>query len=388
MTDFVRRLCIAVAAIVAAASAQPAQAADVFTTSVPHAILIDVGTDTVLFAKDAESRIPPAALAKLMTTAVVFDALKAGKLHLTDTFTVSENAWRTGGAPSGGTTMFAKLSSTISVDDLLHGVVVQSANDGCIVLAEGMAGSEGGFAKQMNDEGAALGLTDSHFTNSTGLPDPDQYVTAHDLARIAEHLIVDDAAYYPLYAQRDFTWNKIRQSNTNPLLDMGIGADGLKTGYLEEAGYGLVGSAVQDGQRLIVVVTGAKSEKERSEEARKLLQWGFTAFEKVSYFKPGDVIAEARVFGGEKGSVSIVSKEPISLLLPKDTQEEVDGRVVYRGPVQAPVAAGQEIGTLQLSANDQVLREAKVYAANDVKPGDFRERLVGNLRELLFGWWY
>ncbi|HVZ15321.1 MAG TPA: D-alanyl-D-alanine carboxypeptidase family protein, partial [Bauldia sp.] len=291
-------------------------------------------------------------------------------------------------APSGGTTMFAKLGSTISVDDLLHGVVVQSANDGCIVLAEGMAGSEGGFAKQMNDEGAALGLTDSHFTNSTGLPDPDQYVTAHDLARIAEHLIVDDAAYYPLYAQRDFTWNKIRQSNTNPLLDMGIGADGLKTGYLEEAGYGLVGSAVQDGQRLIVVVTGAKSEKERSEEARKLLQWGFTAFEKVSYFKPGDVIAEARVFGGEKGSVSIVSKEPISLLLPKDTQEEVDGRVVYRGPVQAPVAAGQEIGTLQLSANDQVLREAKVYAANDVKPGDFRERLVGNLRELLFGWWY
>jgi len=377
---------IAVAAILAGFNGR-ALAVTPFTTSLPQAILIDAATGSVLFAKDADTHIQPAAMAKLMTTAVAFDALKAGTLHLTDTFPVSENAWRKGGAPSGGTTMFAKLNSSLSVDDLLHGIIVISANDGCIALAEGMAGSEAAFAGKMNAEAAKFGLANSHFTNATGLPDPAEYVTVRDVATLAQHIVADFPEYYPLYAQRDFTWNKIHQFNTNPLLDMGLGADGLKTGYSDQSGYALVGSAVGDGRRLIVAVSGAKSEKERATESQKLLQWGFANFQPVSYFRAGEKIAEARVFGGSTGSVALVSKEPIDVLLPRDGAPEVDGRVVYRGPVQAPVKAGQEIGTLELTVDDQLLREAKLYAASDVGVGDFRERLVGNVRELLFGWW-
>ncbi|MEJ0012765.1 MAG: D-alanyl-D-alanine carboxypeptidase family protein [Bauldia sp.] len=377
---------IVFAALVLAA-ALPARA-EVFESRAAHAILMDAETDTVLFGKDAEVRMPPASMAKLMTMAVVFDALKSGKLKLTDEFPVSENAWRSGGASSGGSTMFAKLGSSIKLDDLIHAIIIQSANDGCIVVAEGMAGSEAAFADMMNAEAAKIGLTGSHFTNATGLPDPNQYVTAHDLARLAKHIIVDYAAYYPIYSQTEFTWNKIRQQNRNPLLDMGIGADGLKTGYTEESGYGLVGSALRDGQRLILVVNGTKSEKERAEEARKLMDWGFRAFERVSYFAAGEPIGDARVFGGDAGSVDLVSKVPVDVLLPRGTTTAVKGRIVYRGPVTAPVTAGQEIGTLQLTtADDQPLREAKVYASADVPVGSVRQRALSSLRELLLGWW-
>lgn len=361
--------------------------AEVFESRAEHAILVDAETDTVLFAKDAEVRMPPASLAKLMTMAVVFDALQSGKLKLDDEFTVSENAWRTGGASSGGSTMFAKLGSSIKLDDLIHAIIIQSANDGCIIVAEGMAGSEAAFAEMMNAEAAKLGLTGSHFTNATGLPDPDQYVTAHDLARLAKHIVVDYAAYYPIYSQTEFTWNKIRQRNRNPLLDMGIGADGLKTGYTEESGYGLVGSALVNGQRLILVINGTKSEKERAEEARKLMDWGFRAFERVSYFAAGETIGEARVFGGDAGSVSLVSKAPVDVLLPRGVATAVKARIVYQGPVAAPVRAGQEIGTLQLTADDRPLREAKVYAAEDIAVGSVRQRALSSLRELLLGWW-
>jgi D-alanyl-D-alanine carboxypeptidase (penicillin-binding protein 5/6) len=362
--------------------------AEVFESRAAHAILIDADTDTVLFAKDAEVRMPPASMAKLMTMAVVFDALKNGKLKLEDEFVVSENAWRSGGASSGGSTMFAKLGSSIKLDDLIHGIIIQSANDGCIIVAEGMAGSEAAFAGMMNAEAKKLGLTGSHFTNATGLPDPDQYVTAHDLARLAKHIIVDFAAYYPIYSQTEFTWNKIRQQNRNPLLDMGIGADGLKTGYTEESGYGLVGSAVRDGQRLILVINGTKSEKERAEEARKLMDWGFRAFERVSYFAAGDVIGEARVFGGDAGGVGLVSKVPVDVLLPRGVTTAVKGRIVYQGPVSAPVTAGQELGTLQLTtADDRPLRDATLYASSDVATGSVRQRALSSLRELLLGWW-
>lgn len=368
-------------------AAFPARA-EVFESRAEHAILVDAGTDTVLFAKDAEVRMPPASMAKLMTISVIFDALKSGKLKLDDEFVVSENAWRNGGASSGGSTMFAKLGSSIKLDDLIHAIIIQSANDGCIIVAEGMAGSEAAFAGMMNAEAKKIGLTNSHFANATGLPDPDQYVTAHDLARLAKHIITDFPEYYPIYSQTEFTWNKIRQQNRNPLLDMGIGADGLKTGYTEESGYGLVGSAVVDGQRLILVINGTKSEKERAEEARKLMDWGFRAFERVSYFAAGEPIGDARVFGGDAGSVGLVSKVPVDVLLPRGTTTVVKGRIVYEGPVAAPVTAGQEIGTLKLTtAGDQPLREAKLYAADDVPVGSVRERALSSLRELLLGWW-
>jgi D-alanyl-D-alanine carboxypeptidase (penicillin-binding protein 5/6) len=362
--------------------------ADVFESKAEHAILVDADTGSVLFAKDAEVRMPPASMAKLMTMSVIFAALKSGKLSLDTEFVVSENAWRSGGASSGGSTMFAKLGSSIKLDDLIHAIIIQSANDGCIIVAEGMAGSEANFANMMNDEAARIGLTGSHFVNATGLPNPDQYVTAHDLARLAMHIISDFPEYYSIYSQTEFTWNKIRQHNRNPLLDMGIGADGLKTGYTAESGYGLVGSAVRDGQRLVLVINGTKSEKERAEEARKLMDWGFSAFERVHYFAPDQVIGDARVFGGDSGSVGLIARKPVDVLLPRGAPPDVKGRIVYKGPVHAPVAVGQQIGTLQITTgDDQPLREAPLYAANDVAVGNLQQRAWSSIRETVLGWW-
>jgi D-alanyl-D-alanine carboxypeptidase (penicillin-binding protein 5/6) len=321
-----------------------------------------------------------------MTVAVVIDAIKSGQLSLDTEFQVSENAWHHGGANSGGSTMFAKLGSTITVSDLLRGVIVQSANDGCIVLAEGMAGTEATFANLMNAAARKLGLTNSHFTNATGLPDPDQYVTALDLAKLARHIIYDDPEYYPIFAEPEFTWNKIRQLNRNPLLGMNIGADGLKTGYTEASGYGLVGSAVRDGQRLIMVINGTKSEKERAEEARKLLDWGLRGFEKIELFRNGEEIARASVFGGTEGSVGLVGKGAVAAFLPRGSRDLIQGRIVYRGPVPAPVEAGQEIGTLQIMLGTDLLREAPVYANQDIGRGSIPQRATDGLKELLLGW--
>jgi D-alanyl-D-alanine carboxypeptidase (penicillin-binding protein 5/6) len=376
--------CGAAAAYAQSAPATPGLPID---TTVEHAILVDEDSDAVLYAKDAEVRMPPASMSKLMTVAVVFDALKAGKLKLTDEFTVSENAWRSGGAASGGSTMFAKLGSSISVDDLIHGIIIQSANDGCIVMAEGMAGSEAAFAQMMNDEAKKIGLTQSHFANATGLPDPGQYMSAHDLARLAKYLIANFPEYYPIYSQTEFTWNKIRQFNRNPLLDMNMGADGLKTGYTKESGYGLVASAARDGERLILVINGAKTEKDRGTEAKKIMDWGFANFERVKFFNDDTVLGSARVFNGVSGSVDVVTRGDVNVLLAHGTRDQVQGHIAYRGPLPAPVKAGQQVGTLQLTQNDHVVREAKVYAAKDVAVGSMRQRVESGLRELLFGWW-
>jgi D-alanyl-D-alanine carboxypeptidase (penicillin-binding protein 5/6) len=362
-------------------------AAQEFATRAPHAILFDAETDTVLFQHDADARMPPASMAKLMTMAVVFDGLRTGRLRFDDEFLVSENAWRTGGASSGGSTMFAALGSSIRLEDLMRGIIIQSGNDACIVVAEGIAGTEATFANMMNEQARKLGLTGSHFTNSTGLPDPDQYVTARDLARLANHIIETYPEYYAIYSEPEFTWNKIRQSNRNPLLDMNIGADGMKTGYTEESGYGLVGSALRDGQRLILVINGTKSEKERAEEARKIIDWGFRAFERVNLFANGEVIADARVFHGETSGVGVVSKGPVDILLPRGFGDQIRGRIVYQGPIEAPIDEGQEIGTLEITVNNQLLRETKVYAATDVAVGGMQQRAIDGLQELLLGWW-
>jgi D-alanyl-D-alanine carboxypeptidase (penicillin-binding protein 5/6) len=372
------------AATIAASSSVSAQ---LFETKATHAILMDSETGTVLFQKDADTRMPPASLAKLMTSAVIFDAVKTGKLKLTDTFTVSENAWRTGGANSGGSTMFAKLNDSIELQNLMRGIIVQSGNDACIVVAEGMAGTEATFADMMNAEAKKIGLTGSHFRNSTGLPDPDQYVTARDLAKLAYYIIHEFPDFYEIYGEPEFTWNKIKQRNRNPLLDMNIGADGLKTGFTEESGYGIVGSAVQNGQRLIVVIGGTKSDKERAEEARKLLEWGFRAFEKVQLFAKGEIVASAKVFGGAESTVGLVSREPLDLLLPRGSREAVKARVTYTGPVQAPIEAGQEIGVFRVTAGDDLIMEERLFAEKAVDVGTMRQRAVDGLQELLLGWW-
>jgi serine-type D-Ala-D-Ala carboxypeptidase (penicillin-binding protein 5/6) len=375
-----------ISAALIAIAALPA-VAQTYETRAKNAILIDYDTNTVLFRKDADTAMPPASMAKLMTMAVVFAAIKDGRLTLDDEFLVSENAWRSGGASSGGSTMFAELGSSIRLEDLMRGIIIQSANDGCIIVAEGMAGSESAFADLMNLEARRIGLTGSHFRNATGLPDPEQYVTARDLATLAHHIIATYPEYYKIYSETEFTWNDITQRNRNPLLDMNIGADGMKTGFTEESGYGLVGSAVRDGQRLIAVINGTETEKERAEEARKLIDWGFRAFERIALFADGEIIGEASVFHGDQPGVGLVSKGAIDVLLPLGFTDQMRGRIVYQGPIPAPIEAGQEIGLLQITINNEPLREAKVYAAADVGAGSLSQRAVDGLQELLLGWW-
>lgn len=358
-----------------------------FETRATHALLMDAETRSVLFQNDAEAPMPPASMAKLMTVAVIFDALRKGRLNIDDEFIVSEDAWRRGGAPSGGSTMFAELGSSIKLSDLLRGIIIQSANDACIVVAEGMAGTEETFADLMNAEARKLGLEDSHFVNATGLPDPRQHVTARDLAKLAIHLIETYPKYYRMYAEPDFTWNRITQRNRNPLLEMNIGADGLKTGYTDESGYGLVGSAVHKGQRLIVVINGTKSKKERAGEARKLIDWGFRAFERTAIFETDEIVAEAKVFGGTQRSVGLVGDGAIELFLPRGSRDLIRGRVVYEAPVSAPIEKGQKIGVLHVTIGDDLTKETQLYAEKNVGIGTIAQRATDGLEELLIGWW-
>lgn len=351
----------------------------------PHAILIDAENGGVLFERDPDQLIFPASLAKLMTTEYVFHELKEGRLKLTDEFPVSENAWRKGGAPSRGSTMFAALNSRISVDDLLHGVIIHSANDGCIVLAEGMAGSEEEFARKLTKRAREIGLTKSTFANSNGLPDPGTHVTTRELGLLARYIVTNYPEYYQIYGQREFTWNKIKQPNRNPLLGMEIGADGLKTGFTKEAGYGLVGSAVQNGLRLIVVVNGLKTAKERGEEAKKLLEWGFKSFERRILFAEGQIIGSAKVYGGAESSVPLVAGREVRVMMPKSGGDRLTARIVYNGPVPAPVPQGTPVGVLKVWRNDNVILQMPLTAAEPVVLGGLSKRAFDAVSELMIG---
>jgi len=366
-------------------SVQSAQA-QLFETKAKQAFMIDAETGTILFSKEPDTPFPPASLAKLMTMEVVFHAIRSGSLSLDDTFQVSENAWRTGGAPSGGSTMFAALGSTIRLEDLIQGVIVQSANDGCIIIAEGMAGSEADFAQLMTERARALGMTRSVFKNSTGLPAEGQVVTARELTMLALHIWQEYPEFYQYYTQTDFTWNKILQRNRNPLLRMDIGADGMKTGYTEESGYAIVGSIARDGRRLFATMSGMESAEERAEEARKLLDWGIRAFEKTEIFAEGETVGEAAVFGGEKGDVKLTAEGPVSILVPVANRDRLIARIVYEGPVEAPVEEGTEIGTLKVWIGDTLTQETPLYAAETVGVGKLHQRALGAVEELLIGW--
>jgi len=359
-----------------------------FQTAAPTAILIEAESGSVLFEKNADMLAAPASLAKLMTAETVFNEIKEGNIRLDEEFVVSENAWRRGGAPSGGSTMFAPIHSRIKVSDLLQGAIIQSGNDSCIALAEGIAGSEEAFVRLMNGRARELGLTQSNFTNSTGLPDPEQRVTVRELAKLARHIIHTYPEFYKWYGEKEFTWNKIRQLNRNPLLAMNIGADGLKTGYTKEAGYGLVGSAVQNDMRLIVVVNGLKSSSERADESRRLLNFGFNGFEQRLLFAAGQQVGEARLFGGEQRYVALESlgQKPIRLMVPKNSTERILARVVYRGPVRVPVEQGQEIGVLKVWRGDNVALEVPLQAAQSVGDGPLHRRAMDALAEMFGGW--
>ncbi|NJO53728.1 MAG: D-alanyl-D-alanine carboxypeptidase [Bacteroidales bacterium] len=364
-------------------SVRAASAADVYQTSVPYAILVDYDSGSVLFEKAADVPVPPASLTKMMTMAVVFQAIQDGKISVDDEFVISEHAWRHGGAPSGGSAMFAELNSQVKLSDLMRGVIVQSGNDAAIAIAEGLTGNESSFAQLMTQRAKEIGLTSATFRNPTGYHNPDQKISARDVAKLAAYIIRSFPEFYPIYSQRDFTWNKIFQLNRNPLLAMGIGADGLKTGYVKEGGYNLVGSAVQGGQRLIVVVMGAKSEKERGEEARKLLDWGFRNFESRLLFDKDAAIAEARLFGGAQSRVKLAADGPVKILVPRGSTERITARVAYQGPVRAPVEAGTPIGRLRVMRGETLALEIQVHAAETVEQGDLIQRALDGAQELV-----
>ena len=356
-----------------------------FDGDAPTAILIEASSGSVLFEKNADELRAPSSMMKLMTAEVVFHAIKQGDVKLTDEYHVSENAWRRGGAPAGGSTMFAAIHSKIAVDDLLHGAIIQSGNDACIVLAEGIAGNERIFADMMTRRARELGMTQSTFANSNGLPDPGNKMTVRELARLARHIIQTYPEFYQLFGEKEFTWNKIRQQNRNPLLNSLEGADGLKTGYTKEGGYGMVGSAVQNGMRLIVVVNGLEDPDDRATEAKKMLEWGFRNFEARTLFAPQQPVGYAKVFGGDSRSVKLASPEPIKVMVQKNGTDKLIARVVYNGPVRAPIESGQQVGVVKVWRGAKIAMEAPVYAAESVGKGSTMRRAIDGASELVIG---
>jgi serine-type D-Ala-D-Ala carboxypeptidase (penicillin-binding protein 5/6) len=352
-----------------------------FQTAAPYALLMDFDSGTVLFEKAADELMVPASMVKIMTAEVVFHEIKQGKLGLDAEFVVSENAWRKGGAPSRGSSMFARLGERIKVADLLRGLIVQSGNDAAIILAEGIAGSEDNFARMMTVRAREIGLTRSAFRNATGFHHPEQKVTARELARLSAHIVETYPDLYPMFGEREFTWNRIRQENRLPLLAMDIGADGLKTGNVDESGFGLVGSAVQNGQRLIVVVNGLKTARDRAAESRKLLDWGFRAFEPREIFGKGEVVGEARVYGGTRSGVPLVARNAVRVLVPRGSNERLTLRIVYMGPIKPPVRQGAQVARLRATRGDVQALDLPLYAAEDVGVGNLQQRAVDGLLE-------
>src|SRR5271156_5514311 len=357
-----------------------------FDGDAPTAILIEASSGAVLFEKNADELRAPSSMMKLMTAEVVFHAVKQGDIKLTDEYRVSENAWRRGGAPSGGSTMFAALNSKVSVDDLLHGAIIQSGNDACIVLAEAMAGNERTFAADfMTKRAREIGLPRSTFANSNGLPDPGNKMTVRELATLSRYIIQTYPEFYKLFGEKEFTWNKIRQPNRNPLLNSLEGADGLKTGFTKEGGYGMVGSAVQNGVRLIVAINGLEDPEDRATEAKKMLEWGFRNFEVRTVFSENQTIGYAKVFGGDSRSVALASHDPVKVMVQKNGTDKLIARIVYSGPVRAPFEAGQKVGAVKVWRGANVAVETPVYAAEAVGRGSTMRRAVDGVAELAIG---
>lgn len=367
-------------------AAAPGEAAPLFSTKARQVYMVEAKSGTVLLADNENQAFPPASLAKLMTMDLVFEALKKGEITPDTTYRVSENSWRKGGAPSGTATMFAALNSEIRVEDLVKGVVIQNANDACMILAEGMAGSDALFASRLSDRAKDLGLSRSIFGNSTGMPDAESRTTARDMVELARHIQTAYPDYYALYAQPDFTWNKIFQRNKNPLLGLNMGVDGLGAGYAEGAGFAIVASVERNGTRLFLAMGGLASDKERTEEAKRVLEWGLTSFENKVVFKDGETVGQASVYGGDAGRVDLVAKGPIELYVPINNPDRLSARIVYRWPLRAPVVEGQDVGTLKIYSGERLLREVPLHTASAVGTGSLVSQATDALMEMMFFW--
>jgi D-alanyl-D-alanine carboxypeptidase (penicillin-binding protein 5/6) len=357
------------------------------TTKARQAIIVDADTGAVLFQHNADELMPPASMSKLMTLEVIFKALSTGQVKLEDEFLVSVNAWRKGGAVSSSSAMMVPVNTKETLDQLLQGIIVQSGNDACIAVAEGMAGSEDAFAKLMTEEARKIGLVKSTFRNATGLYEPEHLMTARELAILARHLIREFPDLYQRFGQREFMYRKHRFFNRNPLLALNIGVDGLKTGYVKEAGYGLVASAKQDNRRLIVVVNGMERQDERKNEAVRLLEWGFKSFTEYSLFDAGEVVAKARVWGGSRMFLPLVGTNGVSVILPKSqANQRLRAELVYRSPLKAPIRKGDTVATLRVTTANQAVNEIPLQAGEDVAPSGVVRRGLDTLVHMAFRW--
>ncbi|WP_026088198.1 D-alanyl-D-alanine carboxypeptidase family protein [Bartonella rattaustraliani] len=357
-----------------------------FQTSASQLRLLDSETGTILFDKQSDIAFFPASLAKLMTAEVVFHKLKEGLLDGTQKFKVSENAWRKGGAPSGTTTMFAKINTEISVSDLLRGLIIVNGNDAAIVLAEGISGSEADFAKLMNQRAKTLGLLNSHFVNATGLPEEGQFVTLRDMITLARYIVREYPDYYMLYREPSFTWNHIFQRNKNPLLSKGIGVEGFAFGYSQEEGFSMIASVYKNHQRLFLAINGLQNNKGHTKEIERIFQWGMTAFDLKTIFTKGEKVGSASVYGGAQNFVSLIVKEPINFMLLNERKVNVKARIKYHGPLKAPIVLGQQIGVIQIVEDKRVLLEKPVFAGNNVQEGSFFTKAKNAFYEITIGW--
>ena len=330
-------------------------------TQAKHALILEVETGVVLLDKGTEERIPPASMSKIMTAYVVFGMLKEGRAKLTDELPVSERAWRLQGSK-----MFVPIGGTISIDDLLKGVIIQSGNDACLVLAEGLAGSEEAFVELMNQKAKEIGLKDSHFANVSGLPDPDHWMTARDLATLAIRTMKDFPEYYHYYSEMDYEYNNIKQGNRNPLLYKNVGADGLKTGHTEEAGYSLTASVARNDRRIILVLNGLPTMKARAQESERLIDWAFREFNDYRLFAAGDKVEDGDVWLGAEAKVPLTVAKDFVVTLPRKSRRDMKVAIDYDRPIPAPVKQGDTVGKIVMTAPDVPAMEAPLIAAESV----------------------
>lgn len=354
-------------------------------TPATQAFLVDVTTGAVLLDKNGDTPMPPASMSKLMTLFMVFERLQDGRLSLDDKFYVSENAWRKGGAKTGGSTMFLEPGMRVRVEDLIRGIIVQSGNDACIVVAEAISGSEEAFADEMTERARELGMNDSIFKNSTGWPHPEHKMSPRDISKLAKISVKNFPEFYHYYSETKFIYNGISQSNRNPLLYKDMGADGLKTGHTDESGYGLTASATRGDRRLVLVVSGLVSKKIRSSESERLLEWGFREFDNYDLFKKGDVVTDAEIWLGKSPSIPLVIENDLTLTLPKKARRGMVVKAMYQTPIPAPVAKGDHVATLSISAPGVDPIEVPLLAGAGVTKLGLTGRLMAAVNYILWG---
>lgn len=354
--------------------------AQALETKAKQAILLDFETGDILLEKNSDERMYPASMTKMMTAYMVFDRIKDGSLSLDDTLPVSEAAWR-----KGGSKMFIEVGKDIRVEDLLRGIIIQSGNDATIAVAEGLSGSEEAFAVEMTAKARDLGMMNTQFKNASGWPDPEHYTTARDLSILAVSIIRDHPEYYHLYSETEFTYNGITQGNRNPLLYADIGADGLKTGHTEASGYGLTASAVVGERRLVLVLNGMESKKDRITESKSVMTWGLREWNRYSLFQAGQTVVDGKVWLGQSASVPLIVSEKVELTMRRKNRSGLKVTIRYTEPVPAPITAGSELGSLLVEAPDMEPRVIPLLAANDVEGLGTFGRLNAAVEYLLWG---